>query len=796
MFFRKLPPTNNRIALSFRSFILVLLLFLSAGKISAQNARQYLKAGDMLLESGMPDAALEEYYKAAALDSNDGKLQAAIGQAHLANADSLKAAESFYKAAVLNFDPIVNYSKASELFLLLKDFARAKACTDRGLAIKPRDEDLLLLKTRIFLELGDFKQAFSAAEAALAINESARNLYYYGLAAYHAGDTIAAEKALEKAIIRNSRYEDAYLALAKIQYATGHFQYTIDNCSVVLTSLNVVNIAALALRSKAYLQKNDTTRALADLNKALIIGGDNFSLYMFRAGIHASRLDTTEAIADYSQALLQVDTALDALTKRAELYALLGEKENALKDYRLILQLVGSDEAHAKLAENVQQKIFDLGREENKPVIFLLAPKLNEQAEITVEEGQQQLVVSGTISDMSGVKMLRLNNLNLSFLPAGVNEYRFDTLLTLEKIDFISFTIADVYDNLSTETFPIIKTEKEKPRFELQSPAIDEDLQILLHADDNSLYFEGSVLDKSPIVSIKIDGSNANFTQGKYNPRFTAIVDVRNRSSITLSATDLYGNESLSNYTLQRPSKLNLAESPMGKTWVVVVDNNNYAYQSNVYPESKELKNLLEIFSHYEFAGVIYKTNMSLREMEWFFSIELRDLARNNKVKSLLIWYSGLADVQEEKAFWLPVDSRKNEPSGFYKINALQASLASYSTLNHLLVVSSAGYPNVSDGMAPHSLEACYNTELLSKKSAQMLGPAFLEVNQQNPLFLSAFIHALQANPAACIPVDALYERISLGMEQEGMERSVLFPLKDLGHENGTFFFVRKIIQN
>lgn len=778
-----------------RPFIFVFLLVFSAGKVSAQNARQYLKAGDLLLESGMPDAALEEYYKAYSIDSTDGKLHAAIGLAQLAKADSLNAAESFCRAARLDYDAAANYTSASELFLQLKEYTLAGSCTDKGLKIKPRDEELLLIKIRILFKQEDYHQAYTVAEAALAITETARTLYYFGLAAFHAGDTLAAEKALEKAIIRDSRFEDAYLALAEIKYTKGLYQYAIDNCSVVLNSLNTENTKALALRCSAYLNQNDTTKALADLNNALTIGGDNYSLYMLRAGIHEALMDTTQAIADYTQALTQIDTSMDALTKRAALYALLGEKENALKDYRRILLLLGSDESHANLAGKIQQSIFDLGREENEPVLTLLSPELNEQAEIRVEEGQKQLTVSGTINDMSGVKILRLNNLNLGFLPSGVGEYRFDTLLALESVDFISFTIADIYDNLSTETYPIIKTEKEKPRFELQNPIIGEETQILLHPDDNSLYFEGRILDKSPIVSIKIDDIDANFIREDYNPRFTAIVDVRNSASISISATDMYGNQSVRDFILLRPSKLRSNESPMGKTWLVVLENNNYTHHNNSSLPEEEMKNLLETFSKYEFAGLIHKTNMSLRDMEWFFSIELRDLVRNNKVKSLLIWYSGLGDVQEEIACWLPVDSRIKDASGSYKINALRASLASYSSLEHLLVISSAGLPKTSESLIPYSLENCNNTVLISKKSAQMFGATFLDTGQNHAVFLSAFTDALQANPASCIPLDALYERISLRMEQEGLEKPVLVPFGNLSHEDGTFFFVRKLIQ-
>jgi hypothetical protein len=77
--------------------------------------------------------------------------------------------------------------------------------------------------------------------------------------------------------------------------------------------------------------------------------------------------------------------------------------------------------------------------------------------------------------------------------------------------------------------------------------------------------------------------------------------------------------------------------------------------------------------------------------MERFFSIELRDLVRSNRVNSILIWYAGHGKYIHETGYWIPVDAKRDDEFTYFNINALKASLQSYSNyVTHTLVITDA----------------------------------------------------------------------------------------------------------
>lgn len=772
------------------SFALVLMCLLS----NAQSAKQHIKAGDQFLANGLLDAAIEEYNQAILLDPDDGKSYQLKAEVLLLKNDSLEAANHFRKAAALNTDAEVNYLKAGELFYTLADKKRAIESVNKGLELKPKNFGLLLLKTQIFFEAEDYNAAYTVANEAIKSKDQAIAFYYSGASARMLNHFEQATKDLEKAIIRDRNLIPAYLELAKLQIDQEQYEYAIDNCSMVLLLLDPQNVEALYIRSKAFHAQREPDQALIDITKAISLDMDNWHLYMERAQYNLDYAYYSNSIDDYSVALSLSDTSITAYKNRAYAYEQISKKEQARNDYISILVLLEGTIGNENLINFSQEKVFELGREENKPEIIINQPQLTTNFELNVREDIEAVTLAGKILEETKLKALKINSVEVQPIKKD-GQYVFETEMATEGLDFVTISATDIYDNISTVSYPIRLIESQPPRITLISPAAGTDEAISLESGDNTLYIEGKIEDKSYITEIKIDEVNASFAPGDYNPRFTATIDIKNRQNLTITARDAFGNESKQTYEFYKEGKMLSGNNPMGKTWIVIIENSNYKEFASLYSPEKDMMELRTALTGYKVSKVLHKKNLSKRELERFFAIDLRDLIISNKVKSLLIWYAGHGQTMNNTGYWIPIDGRLNDEYSYYNVNALKASLYSYSSLTHVLVVSDACKAGESFAIAmrgDNSLASCDDAKLVSQKSALILTSSNTEPAMDNSLFTKTFINSLANNPADCIPIDAIAERISITMYKHTAQKPVFGRISGLEDKSGTFFFMRK----
>lgn len=777
------------------SILLLSFLFISS-EICAQNAKQHLKAGEQFFQNGMVDAALEEYKRALSLDPDDGKTYSAMASVFLYKNDTLQSANNFQKAAALNFNTEVNALKAAKLYYSLNDSTAALECIDIGLASKPKDINLLLFKVRILFEQENFPQTYQLAQEAIKVKDLAQLYYYFGASAFKLGLYEEADKNLEKAIIRDSKLADAYLTVAEMQIEQKKFDYAIDNCTMVLLLMDPDNVQALLLRSRAFKLTNEPEDAIADLTKALGNSNNTIDIIAERAQVNLDYAMYADAIHDYNIVLNKRPDDAVSLENRAFAHEQIGNYPEALNDYKNLSALLNTQNADPEKMGSIENKVFELGRENTKPVLTLKAPLVNEDLELIIKEGSTEVIIAGNIHESSELKELKINNQAVPFEVTNENKYAFSYSLDALDLDFVSITAIDLYGNISTESYTISYIETVPPRVDLISPIAGSAGVIQLETNDNTLYIEGRILDKSNIVSIKVDEVNASFTPGDYNPKFTATINVQNRNNITITATDAFGNETQKTYEFAKDGYLLSDNNPMGKTWVVIIENTQYQEYTNLTGPAKDVKLLSEALGRYQISNVLHKKDMTKRELERFFAIDLRDLIVSNQVNSLMIWYAGHGQSVNNVGYWIPVDGRQNDEYSFFNINALKASLYSYQTLTHTLVVSDACHAGESFTIAMrgsnNGLATCNDVDLIANKSALVLTSSYQEVALDNSLFTRTFANALANNPADCIPIDAIAERISIVMYKNTAQKPVFGRITGLEDKNGTFFFVSK----
>ena len=300
------------------------------------------------------------------------------------------------------------------------------------------------------------------------------------------------------------------------------------------------------------------------------------------------------------------------------------------------------------------------------------------------------MLITGKIRDKSKIKSLSINNDPITLIEKN-GEYEFFSNINVTGIDSVKLIAYDDYDNPRKIAYRIFRTETNAPQISIMAPYASDDRRIYLDNNSPSLFIQGRITDESKIKSIFIEGVTASYPLNELNPVFTATVDILNKNKIIVEVEDIYGNKQSNEFDLNREGA-NLAQTnPMGKTWVIFIENSKYSTFASLDGPLKDYNLMMQAFSGYQIHNYIRKQNMTKAEMERFFSIELRDLIRTNQVKSLLIWYAGHGKFINDVGYWIPVDAKRDDEFTYFNLNTLRASMEPYLVyLTHTLVVTDA----------------------------------------------------------------------------------------------------------
>ena len=380
-------------------------------------------------------------------------------------------------------------------------------------------------------------------------------------------------------------------------------------------------------------------------------------------------------------------------------------------------------------------------------------------------------------------------------------EYEFLSNVNVEGLDKITLVAHDDYDNEKVLIYSLIRNEINPPKILIVAPYSSDDGQIYLDNTSQSntssglFTIHGKIVDDSKIKSIFIEGVTASYAIGDLNPAFTATVDLLNKSKIVVEAEDVYGNKQVREFRLNRDGLALAENNPMGKTWVVFIENSAYSTFASLDGPVKDIDLMKKAFSNYQIHNIIHKQNMTKAEMERFFSIELRDLVKTNLVKSLLIWYAGHGKFINDVGYWIPVDAKRDDEFTYFNINTLRASMESYIYLTHTLVVTDACDVGPSFLQAMRSdlkQRSCEDTNATQFKSSQAFSSAGYELAVDDSQFTRTFASALANNPRACIPIEEIVKKVSVAVGDNNQQRPKFGKITGLKDEDGTFFFIAK----
>lgn len=776
------------------ALLIFVALILSSLNTQAQNPKRFFKVGEDFMLAGNYQDAVEQFTRAI-------DLQPDYDKAYLARADAFEklgmireAAEDYDRAATfLDKDQEVFY-QAGRLYFELAEYEKAIERLDKSISLKRNYVEPYQVKANVLMAQELYEEALEVAHNAVTLKENTNNFYIHGTVNEKMGNLEAAEADFINAISKDHQHVPSLLALADVRLRLGKTDFALQHANRAIQFDNE-NWQAYVIRSRIYVRKLDYPNAIDDVSKAILLNPDDTDMYFLRGVFYQDFTQHANAVNDFTKVLmLQPDNA-DALYKRAWSFEQVGNYRDAIKDYEKLVSLSEFDGQAQKLLKEANVRLFELYREGNEPDLVILDPKPREKQLLQYPKESKVVSLKGRIIDESDIKSLKIEGIAYPIVQTEEG-WEFLAALDIENRGDIFIQITDVYDNVSTIRYNIILTEVNAPYITILAPYASDNGEIFLDSNNPDIYVEGRVQDESLIQTIMINGVLASYYPDELNPRFSANLNILNQNRIIVTSEDIYGNRIEQEFMLNREAALISENNPMGKTWAVFIENSKYETFASLEGPPKDVTLMRTALAKYQIHNIINKKNMTKSDMERFFSIELRDLVRSNRVNSILIWYAGHGKFINESGYWIPVNAKREDEFTYFNINALKASLQSYANyVTHTLVITDACESGPSFYQAMRSTPEernCDDWQATKFKSSQVFSSAGYELAVDNSQFTRTFANSLANNPNACLAIENIVNKVTTAVDQNSQQKPKFGKIDGLEDEDGTFFFISK----
>lgn len=719
--------------MNFRTLHVLLLTILISGQYcQAQGGKAFLKEGDTFRKENELEKALEKYGLAIAVDPQLVRAYQARAEVNTLLGRKVDVAQDLAHIAELDPANAALGAAAARAYMDIDSLATARELCNAALKVDRKNMEAMQIKTRACLALGDLDGATEASDAALALKGTTDTYFLHGLVRAAVRDYKTAETDFDRVLEWNHLYEAAYVELAKVQLElyevfTGptmqmrSLDKAVEKCTVAL-DLNPQSTDALFTRSRAYAAQKQYAKAIEDISRCIALGRTDQAVYHQRALYYSGFGQHQNAVNDLNKILLDHPEDVDELVLRAESKEANLDMEGALKDLETAQRFMKANPGKSKANEQqletsrarIAKQVFEMNRESDPPRLTIVEP-YSKDSVAQVSMSLRHLKVSGHVLDKSKLKSITVNGEPAQF-DKDEKDPQFFTAIPWAPTDKeIVVQVTDIYDNFTSQILKVERTEGVPPNVIVTTPAATQDRVVTVMADKESIFLEGRVNDESPIRLIAVDGVNASYAPDQMNPEFSIKLDVKDKTGFSVHAEDQFGNATDVAYTLVRKAlpavvaskpatsvsttasttptttpTTTPAPSRSGATWVIHIENSNYR-NFPVVPSAGDAAKIQKAFGNYTIARTLNKKNLTKEQLDRFFNIELRDLVRTNKVGTILVWYSGHGRTVGGKAYWVPVDARKDDIYSYFNYGSLKAQMQNYSeSVDNTVVVSDA----------------------------------------------------------------------------------------------------------
>jgi len=761
-----------------------------------QSARKYYKAGTEFIENLKYDDAIAQFTSAIGLEPSNPDYYYARGQAYEKQSKYTEAKADYEKSMIFAPKDVDALISLGTVCNKMGNFEESLRLLNHASALDKRNSRVYPEKVIALTNLKRYDQALKVSDTAIIIKDTPMDYYWRGIIYRRLNNDILAKKELEKSISKDKKLAEPRIALAELLISSNPKE-AMEQCNEVIKN-NDRNTDAYLARSKVYKKNLDYPSAINDISKTILIDPANPAFYFERGKCYQEFNQHVNAINDFSKCI-----SLEAANKkedpdkyyaRAKSYEEIMDYDKARADYNRITFLSKYDAKAREMLELSQKRLYEINRETVPPEIAVLSP-VPAKDTVEIKGDKTTLLISGTIKDKSKIKSFMINNENVNMAEKN-GEYDFLANINVNGIDKITFTARDDYDNEKVLNYAIKRTEINPPKIIIVAPYTSEEGQVFLDSPTPNIAIQGKISDESQIKSITVGSFTASYNPNELNPAFTATLDISNLSKFTVVAEDIYGNKQETEFILNREGAGIAANNPMGRTWVVFIENSGYETFASLDGPIKDVSTIQRALANYQINNIIHKKDMTKAEMERFFNIELRDQVKKNQVKSLLVWYAGHGKFINDVGYWIPVDAKRDDEFTYFNINSLKAGLQGYSdVVVHTLVVSDAceSGPGFYTAMrSATDVPTCDNTQVAGSKSAQVFSSAGYELAVDNSKFTATFANSLMNNKNACIPIESIVKLVTAAVATDNGQKPKFGNIQGLEDMHGTFFFITK----
>jgi tetratricopeptide (TPR) repeat protein len=257
-----------------------------------------------------------------------------------------EALQDVNKALALNEKDAEVYVTLSDVYLFSGKTQRALDALKKAAELSPENADIDVKTARLFLTMSDYKQTFNYLRVALKKDpENAEAFFISGLANEEMGDTSRSIDSYQKAVALNPKHYDALKQLG-ILFSIRKDKLAVDylrNAAQVRPG----QPESLYILGMYYQDNGEPDKSLSVYNEILQIDS-SFKLAWYNKGyvLMVYKQEYQKAIESFSKALQLDQDYSDALYNRGYAYELLGDNNNARKDYEQVLRMrVNNDKA-------------------------------------------------------------------------------------------------------------------------------------------------------------------------------------------------------------------------------------------------------------------------------------------------------------------------------------------------------------------------------------------------------------------------------------------------------------------
>jgi tetratricopeptide (TPR) repeat protein len=770
------------------------IILLIPSVVLSQSPKKYCDAAQKFEKAKNYEGAIENYSKAIELDPKLEKAYIARASCYEKINFKAEAIEDYKKALVFSPKEKEYFYNAGRLLAELNKDKEADEMLRKAIERDKGYAEALALEVQVLFKLKDYAYGLTVTQLAIDEKKNATNLYNYAVMLDSSKSYPEAEKNYRNAKYSDPKFIPAYIGLAMTEIKLNKYEDAMKACdeAVVKDPSNPDVFYAKALVSSA---KKDFQNAINEITK-VILTKPSVDAFMLRASFYGTLGQHHNAINDYSQVIRLDENNVVAYLNRASASEMIQNFKAALSDYNKVASLANGNDKIDIIVRQAKKKIYELNKESNKPEIELTSIKVD-KGTIKISADKNEIMLKGVVTDASLIKNINVNSGTAIFSMDSVNPNFTLKITDLAKLNEITVSATDVYNNTQTTQFKIEKTESDKPIIAIETPIATFENEIFIdNNNQQDLYIQGKIKDASFIESINIDGISASFNPTLLNPEFSTQIKIAEKAKITVTVKDVYGNENVQVYSLNRSAATAGIDNPMGNTWVVFIENSKYISFPSLEGPAKDVTAMKGALVNYKITKTIHKKDMTKNEMEKFFSIELRDYVKNNNINSLLIWYAGHGKYVSPTGYWVPSDGKTDDEFSYFGINNLKAAMQSYAgKLVHTLVITDACESGATFLMAMRGGDddkRCDNFELTKAKSSQVFTSAGYELASDNSQFTKTFVNTLNNNVELCLPIEKIVKKVSTAVSAAGNQAPKFGKIKDLEDEGGTYFFIKK----